>query len=104
MVETYGELNDLKTNAVLVCHAFSGNHIAAGKKDDVTGWWNQIIGPDKAINTNDYFVVCCNNLGGCSGSSGPISINPKTNKVYGSGFPQVSVYDWEASQKILMDK
>ena len=61
MVETYGELNELKTNAVLVCHAFSGNHIAAGKKDDVTGWWNQIIGPDKAINTNDYFVVCCNN-------------------------------------------
>ena len=57
MVETYGELNDLKTNAVLVCHAFSGNHIAAGTKDDVVGWWDQIIGPNKAINTDDYFVV-----------------------------------------------
>ena len=104
MVETYGELNELKTNAVLVCHAFSGNHIAAGKKDDVTGWWNQIIGPDKAINTNDYFVVCCNNLGGCSGSSGPTTMNPATNKPFGVDFPQVTVDDWVNSQKMLMDK
>ena len=104
MVETYGELNELKTNAVLVCHAFSGNHIAAGEKDGVTGWWDQIIGPEKAINTNKYYVVCCNNLGGCSGSSGPTSIDPLTNKVYGSNFPLVSVSDWVTSQKMLMDK
>ena len=105
MVESYGELNESKTNAVLVCHAFSGNHFAAGKNDDgETGWWDQIIGPDKAIDTNKFFVICCNNLGGCSGSTGPKSINPKTNKAYGNSFPQVSVSDWVNSQKILMDK
>lgn len=104
MVETYGELNESKTNSVLVCHAFSGNHVAAGKNNDVTGWWDQIIGPDKAIDTNKYFVVCCNNLGGCSGSSGPTTINPLTNKVYGGSFPLVSVVDWVNSQKMLMDK
>jgi len=96
MVETYGELNTDKTNGILVCHAFSGNHQASGSE---SGWWNEIIGPDKAIDTNKYFVVCSNNLGGCSGSTGPLSINPKTNKSYGKDFPNVSVLDWVNSQK-----
>ena len=105
MVESYGELNESKTNAVLVCHAFSGNHFAAGKNNDnEKGWWDQLIGPDKAIDTNKFYVICCNNLGGCSGSTGPKSIDSKTSKAYGSNFPQVSVSDWVNSQKMLMDK
>ena len=74
MVETYGELNQNKDNAVLVCHAFSGNHHAAGIKieEDKPGWWDQIIGDGKTIDTSKYFVVSVNNLGGCNGSSGPI--------------------------------
>ena len=73
MVETYGQLNDDKDNAILVCHAFSGNHHAAGSApdDNVLGWWDEIIGSGKAIDTDKFFVVCSNNLGGCSGSSGP---------------------------------
>ena len=68
MVETYGDLNENKSNAILLCHAFSGNHHAAGKNDDFgVGWWDQLVGPDKPIDTNKYFVVCCNNLGGCAG-------------------------------------
>ena len=71
IVEMYGQLNEDKSNAVLLCHAFSGNHHAAGKNDEgLIGWWDQLVGPEKAIDTNKYFVVCCNNLGGCSGSSG----------------------------------
>ena len=104
IIETYGELNKDKSNAILVCHAFSGNHHAAGINDaEVEGWWTQIIGPDKAIDTNNYYVVCCNNLGGCSGSSGPTSINPDTSEVFGKDFPQVSVKDWVKSQKMLSD-
>ena len=70
MVETYGELNEGKSNAILLCHAFSGNHHAAGSSEDFgIGWWDQLVGPSKTIDTNKYFVVCCNNLGGCAGSS-----------------------------------
>ena len=105
MVETYGELNQSKTNAILLCHAFSGDHHAAGKNEDQgIGWWDQIVGPSKAIDTDEYYVVCCNNIGGCSGSSGPTSINPNTKKAYGSDFPIVSVSDWVNTQKMLMDK
>ncbi len=105
MIETYGELNKARSNAILICHAFSGNHHAAGQSNEFgLGWWDQIIGPSKAIDTNKYFVVCCNNLGGCAGSSGPTSINPATKKVYGKTFPKVSVDDWVNSQKMLMDK
>ena len=105
IVEMYGELNEDKSNAVLLCHAFSGNHHAAGKNDEgLIGWWDQLVGPEKAIDTNKYFVVCCNNLGGCSGSSGPISISPDNGEIYGSSFPQVSVVDWVNSQKMLTDK
>ena len=105
MIESYGELNESKSNAILVCHAFSGNHHVAGKNKELgIGWWDQIVGPKKAIDTDKYYVVCCNNLGGCAGSSGPTSINKKTGKVFGKDFPQVSVTDWVNSQKILMDK
>jgi homoserine O-acetyltransferase len=105
MVETYGELNKNRSNGILVCHAFSGNHQAAGIINDKkeTGWWDNIIGPGKAVDTNKYFVVCSNNLGGCSGSSGPLSINPASKKPYGKDFPSISVVDWVNSQKLLSD-
>jgi len=105
MIETYGELNKSGSNAILLCHAFSGNHHAAGTdKDSVVGWWDQIVGPNKAVDTEKYYVVCCNNLGGCGGSSGPTTIDPSTEKPYGKNFPQISVKDWVNSQKMLMDK
>ena len=105
MIETYGELNESGSNAILLCHAFSGNHHAAGKNNDSEiGWWDEIVGPNKAIDTEKYYVVCCNNLGGCSGSSGPTTINPSSEKPYGKNFPQISVKDWVNSQKMLMDK
>ena len=105
MVESYGELNGSKSNAILLCHAFSGNHHAAGEDKELgTGWWDQLVGPNKAIDTEKYYVVCCNNLGGCAGSSGPTTINPATNKPFGVDFPQVTVEDWVNSQKMLMDK
>ena len=104
-IETYGEINKEGSNAILICHAFSGNHHAAGQSNDFgIGWWDQIIGPNKAIDTEKYFVVCCNNLGGCAGSTGPTSINPTTQKVYGKTFPIVRVDDWVNSQKMLMDR
>ena len=106
MYETYGQLNDDKSNAVLVCHALSGNHHVAGlhKGDEKPGWWDNMIGPSKPINTDKLFVVCMNNLGGCHGSTGPTSINEETNNPYGFEFPIVTVQDWVNSQKVLMDE
>lgn len=107
MVETYGTLNSGKSNAVLVCHALSGDHHAAGYHHDADkkpGWWDACIGPGKAIDTNLFFVVSLNNLGGCAGSTGPASINPKTKKFYGPDFPVVTVRDWVQSQVRLMDR
>ena len=105
IIESYGELNESKSNAILLCHAFSGNHHAAGVDEELgIGWWDQIVGPKKAIDTEKYYVVCCNNLGGCAGSSGPTTINAATNKVFGKDFPLVTVDDWVNSQKMLMDK
>ena len=103
--ESYGILNETATNAVLVCHALSGNHHAAGwyRGEKKPGWWDEIIGPGKAIDTDKFFVVCPNNLGGCSGSSGPLSTNPETGEFYGKDFPSVSVTDWVNSQKLLTD-
>jgi len=104
--ETYGELNDKRSNAVLICHALSGNHHAAGfhhSEDRKPGWWDSCIGPAKPINTDDFFVVSLNNLGGCHGSTGPASINPETKKPYGPDFPIVTVADWVNSQNMLMD-
>ncbi|PTU74312.1 homoserine O-succinyltransferase MetX [Pseudomonas mangrovi] len=104
--ETYGELNAARSNAVLICHALSGNHHAAGfhsEDDRKPGWWDSCIGPGKAIDTNRFFVVSLNNLGGCNGSTGPASINPATGKPFGADFPVVTVEDWVNSQARLAD-
>jgi homoserine O-acetyltransferase len=105
--ETYGELNDGKSNAVLICHALTGHHHAAGihRADDKRpGWWDECIGPDKPIDTNRFFVVSLNNLGGCHGSTGPTSINPDTQKPYGPDFPMMRARDWVNSQVRLADR
>jgi homoserine O-acetyltransferase len=104
--ETYGQLNASGSNAVLVCHALSGHHHAAGyhsADDSKPGWWDTAIGPGKAIDTDHFFVVSLNNLGGCHGSTGPKTLNPETGKPYGPDFPIVTVKDWVVSQKALMD-
>ena len=103
--EVYGKLNKDKSNAVLICHALSGNHHVAGYHDgdEKPGWWDNMIGPNKPINTEKFFVVSLNNLGGCHGSTGPTSMDPKTKKYFGSNFPIVTVGDWVNVQKILMD-
>jgi homoserine O-acetyltransferase/O-succinyltransferase len=104
--ETYGELNANKSNAVLVCHALSGTHHVAGKyyhDDKYPGWWDNLVGPNKPLDTNKFFVIGVNNLGGCHGSSGPASINPDTGKPFGASFPIVTVDDWVASQAKLAD-
>lgn len=105
--ETYGELNEKQDNAVLVCHALSGNAHAAGKhshSDRKPGWWEDMIGPGKGIDTNKYFVICSNFLGGCSGTTGPSSINPDTGKRYGLDFPIITIRDMVTVQKLLLDK
>ncbi|MGE9658883.1 homoserine O-succinyltransferase MetX [Snodgrassella alvi] len=107
MIETYGTLNANKSNAVLICHALSGNHHVAGyhsKNDKHPGWWDNMIGPGKPVDTNRFFVVGLNNLGGCHGSTGPLSINPDTGKAYGADFPMVTVKDWVESQSMLADR
>ncbi len=104
--ETYGKLNADKSNAVLICHALSGNHHVAGKyteADKHAGWWDNLIGPGKPLDTNKFFVIGVNNLGGCHGSSGPSSTNPATDRPYSASFPVVTVEDWVNSQARLMD-
>lgn len=104
--ETYGELNSAKTNAVLICHALSGNHHVAGRyaaDDKYPGWWDNLIGPGKPLDTNKFFVIGLNNLGGCHGSSGPSSVDPLTDKPYSATFPVVTVEDWVESQARLLD-
>ena len=104
--ETYGTLNASKTNAVIVCHALSGNHHVAGKyaeSDKNAGWWDNLIGPNRPLDTNKFFVIGLNNLGGCHGSSGPNSMDAKTNKPFGASFPIVTVEDWVNSQAKLLD-
>lgn len=106
IVETYGTLNEDKSNAILICHALSGNHHVAGyhsMEDKKPGWWDSAIGPGKPIDTNKFFVIGLNNLGGCHGSSGPNQINPETGKPYGPDFPIVTVNDWVESQARLAD-
>tara|TARA_R110002110_G_scaffold205066_7_gene416965 strand:+ start:91014 stop:92165 length:1152 start_codon:yes stop_codon:yes gene_type:complete len=105
--ETYGELNAQRSNAVLVCHALSGHHHAAGyhsADDKKPGWWDECIGPGKAIDTRHFFVVSLNNLGGCHGSTGPGSINPDSGKVWGPDFPSLRARDWVNSQARLADR
>lgn len=104
--ETYGTLNAECSNAVLVCHALSGSHHIAGRYEDNpknVGWWDNMIGPGKPIDTNRFFVVGVNNLGGCHGSTGPCSINPDTGKPWGAAFPLLTVTDWVHAQARLAD-
>ncbi|MFW6082241.1 MAG: homoserine O-acetyltransferase MetX, partial [Desulfosalsimonas sp.] len=104
--ETYGTLNADKSNVVLVCHALTGDSHAAGyysDNDPKPGWWDNMIGPGKGIDTDKYFVVCSNVLGGCMGSTGPASLNPATGKPYGMDFPFVTIGDMVRAQKALMD-
>jgi len=106
MIETYGTLNAERSNAILICHALSGDHHAAGYHDaDQTkaGWWESSIGPGKPIDTDRFYVVSLNNLGGCKGSTGPNSINPETGVPYGPDFPLLTVRDWVRSQALLAD-
>ena len=105
--ETYGQINKAGDNAVLICHALSGNaHVAGFNRHDdkKPGWWDVMIGPGKPIDTDKYFVICSNILGGCSGTTGPGSLNPETSKPYGLSFPVITIADMVHAQKILLDK
>lgn len=113
--ETYGELNGERSNGILLFHAFSGSQHAAGFNPGVKGndfwtseceegWWNLFIGPGKALDTNKYFIICANYLGGCYGSTGPASINPATGVRYGATFPNITVRDLVRSQALLLDQ
>ena len=103
--ETYGELNARKTNAILILHAFSGDAHAAGISHETgkPGWWDNMIGPGKAFDTNKYFVICSNVLGGCRGSTGPASVNPATGCPYAMSFPVITIGDMVRLQKMLID-
>ena len=102
--ETYGTLNAAKSNAILVCHALSGHHHVAGEyADGSIGWWDNIVGPGRPLDTERFFIVGVNNLGGCHGSTGPASINVATGKEWGADFPIVTVEDWVSSQARLAD-
>ncbi|MCP5237586.1 MAG: homoserine O-acetyltransferase [Zoogloeaceae bacterium] len=104
--ETYGELNSARSNAVLVCHALSGSHHVAGHyadDPDNIGWWDNLIGPGKPLDTDKFFVIGVNNLGSCYGSSGPLTTNPATGRRWGADFPFVTVEDWVDSHARLAD-
>jgi len=105
--ETYGRLNAQADNAVLICHALNASHHVAGTRpdnpDDI-GWWDNMIGPGKPVDTDLFFVIGVNNLGSCFGSTGPASINPATGRPYGSDFPVVTVEDWVHAQALLADR
>jgi homoserine O-acetyltransferase/O-succinyltransferase len=104
--ETYGSLNADKSNAVLVCHALNASHHVAGVYADQpanVGWWNNMVGPGKPLDTDKFFVIGVNNLGSCFGSTGPMHTNPATGKPYGASFPVVTVEDWVAAQARLAD-
>ena len=104
--ETYGRLNADRSNAVLICHALNASHHVAGvyaDQDKSEGWWDNMIGPGKPLDTNKFFVIGVNNLGSCFGSTGPMHINPDTDRVYGADFPVVTVEDWVDAQARLLD-
>ncbi len=103
--ETYGKLNREKSNAILICHALSGDAHVAGfhEGDNKPGWWDAVIGPGKAFDTDRYYVICSNVLGGCKGSIGPSSLNPSTNTPYGAAFPVITIRDMVNAQKLLLD-
>lgn len=102
--ETYGTLNAAASNAILICHALSGDsHVARHDDADAPGWWDIMVGPGKSIDTDSYFVICANTLGSCRGSSGPNSINPASGKPYGREFPEITISDMVAAQCLLLD-
>ena len=104
--ETYGTLNADKSNAVLICHALNASHHVAGVYEGQPkseGWWDNMIGPGKPVDTNKFFVIGVNNLGSCFGSTGPMHVNPDTGRVYGADFPVVTVEDWVNAQARLLD-
>ena len=104
--ETYGTLNADKSNAVLICHALNASHHVAGVyagQEKSEGWWDNMIGPGKPVDTNHFFVIGVNNLGSCFGSTGPMHTQPDTGKVYGADFPVVTVEDWVNAQALLLD-
>ena len=105
--ETYGTLNADKSNAVLICHALNASHHVAGSyagKEDSAGWWDNMIGPGKPVDTERFFVIGVNNLGSCFGSTGPMQVNPDSGKEYGADFPVVTVEDWVDAQARLLDR
>ena len=105
--ETYGKLNADGSNAVLVCHALNASHHVAGVyegQDKSEGWWDNMIGPGKPVDTQHFFVIGVNNLGSCFGSTGPMHIHPDTGRVYGADFPVVTVEDWVNAQALLLDR
>ena len=105
--ETYGELNADKSNAVLICHALNASHHVAGNyagQPRSEGWWSNMIGPGKPVDTNRFFVIGVNNLGSCFGSTGPMHVNPDTGRIYGADFPVVTVEDWVNAQARLLDQ
>ena len=107
VVETYGQLNANASNAVLICHALNASHHVAGIDPDnpnELGWWDNMVGPGKPVDTNHFFVIGVNNLGSCFGSTGPMSINPQTNEPYGARFPVLTVEDWVNAQARLADQ
>lgn len=104
--ETYGQLNADKSNAVLVCHALNASHHVAGTyagKDKSEGWWDNLVGPGKPLDTDKFFVIGINNPGSCFGSTGPMHVNPATGRVYGADFPVVTVQDWVDAQARVLD-
>jgi homoserine O-acetyltransferase/O-succinyltransferase len=111
MFETYGQLNADRSNAVLVCHALNASHHVAGLHADIhgqpipksEGWWDNLIGPGKPLDTRKFFVVCVNNPGSCFGSTGPMHINPATGRIYGASFPVVTVEDWVNAQARVIE-
>jgi len=103
--ETYGKLNEKKDNAILTFHALTGDQFVSGTNPitNKPGWWSHLVGPSKAIDTNKFFVICANVIGGCMGSFGPSNINPKTNKVYGTNFPVITINDMVNAQYNLLE-
>src|ERR1700674_5831861 len=105
--ETYGSLDAERSNAILICHALNASHHVAGLyegESESEGWWDNMVGPGKPIDTDRFFVIGVNNLGSCFGSTGPASINPATDKPWGSDFPIVTVEDWVDAQAWLADR
>jgi homoserine O-acetyltransferase/O-succinyltransferase len=106
-VQTYGQLNETKSNAVLICHALNASHHVAGVSADdpnEVGWWDNMVGPGKPVDTNSFFVIGVNNLGSCFGSTGPASVNPATGRPWGAAFPVLTVEDWVLAQARLADR